>query len=185
MTSFVLCALRYNDRILWIFFQRMDSVWRWVHCVIVKKLKMDFLECAYVWLGSVDIVFTADSRYIAVQYNTLLYIAQLRRWNFGYTSNSRKTPIPHPHRRAMDVFRYLESFGEEWQRDIAVLDASCAYHCDIWGLSRYFNKISINRRQRGMSMVHPHLISPTRHGCTAHSALRYLRNQCCRHTTFQ
>ena len=54
---------------------------------------------------------TTESRYIAAQYNMVLHSAQqLRRWNFGQASNSRKTPIPRPHGRAMGVFREL--FGE-------------------------------------------------------------------------
>ena len=58
-----------------------------------------------------------DPRYIAVNYNTILHPAQqTRRYNFGQTSNSRKTPIPRPNGRAMDVSCKL--FGEKWPRDI-------------------------------------------------------------------
>ena len=69
-----------------------------------------------------------DSRYIAVQYNTILHPAQ-QLWvqNFGQTSNSRKTPIS----RTMDVFREL--FGEKWPRDneralySSCLKSDCSY----------------------------------------------------------
>ena len=51
---------------------------------------------------------TIDSRYIAVKYNTMLYILQrLRRQNFGQTSNSWKTAIPRPNGRVMAALREL------------------------------------------------------------------------------
>ena len=49
---------------------------------------------------------TIDSRYFAAQYSTILHPAQqLRMQNFDETSNSRRTPIPHPNGRAMGFFR--------------------------------------------------------------------------------
>ena len=43
-----------------------------------------------------------DSRYIAVQYSTILHTAQhLRMRNFGQTLNSRKTPISRPNGRTI------------------------------------------------------------------------------------
>ena len=55
------------------------------------------------------------------------------------------------------------------------LEVIKAYYCDNLGSSGYCNKILFYRRQRGMFMVHRHLKSPTRHGCTAHSEMLYLR----------
>ena len=62
-------------------------------------------------------LYTVDSRYIAVQYSTILHPAQqFRMKNFGETSNSRRTPLRRPNGRAMGVFREL--FGDNWPRDI-------------------------------------------------------------------
>ena len=61
---------------------------------------------------------TIYSRYIAAQYNMVLRPAQqLPSWNFGNTSNSRKTPIPRSNGRAIDVFREL--FGDKWLRELS------------------------------------------------------------------
>ena len=92
---------------------------------------------------------TLDSRYITVQYNTFLHTAQqLRRQNFGHTSNSRKTPIhvPHPHGQVMGVFREL--FGEKWPRDIgSALYCNCtlvfiALHCSTHHLSPWYPTVN-------------------------------------------
>ena len=53
-----------------------------------------------------DFIYTIDTRYIALQYYTILRpTKQLRRWNFGQALG-----------RAMGVFREL--LGEKWPRDI-------------------------------------------------------------------
>ena len=67
--------------------------------------------------------YTIESRYIAVQYSKILHPAQ-QIWvqNFGQTSSSRKTPIPHPSGRAMDVF--CELCVGKWPQDIV----SALYH---------------------------------------------------------
>ena len=56
-------------------------------------------------------IYTIDSRYIVVQYNTILHSAQLQSKNVGHTSNSRRS-----NGRAMAAFREL--CGEKWPRDI-------------------------------------------------------------------
>ena len=73
--------------------------------------------------------FVKDSRYIAVQHNTILHTThQLWRLNFANTSNSRTTPIPRPNGRGMGVFPEL--FGEKWPRDIrSALYLSIWQHC--------------------------------------------------------
>ena len=70
------------------------------------------------WLSVINPAWdTINSWYIAVQYNMKLHTSQqLWRYNFGHTSNSRKTPIPGPNGRALCVFREL--CGENWPRDI-------------------------------------------------------------------
>ena len=67
--------------------------------------------------------YTIESRFIAVQYNKRLHPAQ-QIWvqNFGQTSSSRKTSIPRPCGRAMDVFREL--CGGKWPQHIV----SALYH---------------------------------------------------------
>ena len=52
---------------------------------------------------------TIDSRYIAIQYDTILQQAQFQRLNYGQTSNSQKTPICRSRWLAMGVFRELST----------------------------------------------------------------------------
>ena len=81
---------------------------------------------------------TIDSRYIAVQYNTILHtVQQLRRQNFGQTSNSWKTAIPRPSGRAMTVSHEL--LGGKWPQDIR----SSLYPTNTWQ-STQFIQISMN-----------------------------------------
>ena len=97
--AFIVCLFR-------VFCIKNDGAITGSHCNldITKVVQMSWFIILY-------------TRYIAVQYNTVLHpVQRLRRWNFGQTSNSGKTPIPRHSGRAMDVFREL--FGEKWQRDI-------------------------------------------------------------------
>ena len=84
----------------------------WRHCNEMHNSPLSLLQ-------TVTFLNTKDSRYIAVQYNVIMYTAQLIRKKFDQISNSRNTTISRPNGRAMGVFREL--FGENGPRYIGPL----------------------------------------------------------------
>ena len=70
-----------------------------------------------VIIGPVSHANTVDSRYIAVQYSTILHtVKRLPMWNFCQTLNSRETSISRPNGWAMGFFHEL--LRKKWPRDI-------------------------------------------------------------------
>ena len=66
----------------------------------------------FLWSGILLNGNTVDSRYIAVQYYTILHtVQQFRRQNIGQTSTSRKTAIPRLH--GLSSMNYWEKSDRE------------------------------------------------------------------------